>query len=58
MSYPENTRVTDAIAKNIGIRWCSSCQHDKPEAGFKKMNGRWVCPGCQARRKAGSRAAS
>lgn len=58
MSFQENTRVTDAIAKNVGIRWCSSCQMDKPEPGFKKISTRWVCPGCQLRRRPGSRAAS
>jgi hypothetical protein len=58
MSCADNTRVTDAIAKNIGIRWCSSCNADRAAAGFKKIGARWVCAGCQVRRKAGSRAAS
>lgn len=51
MSHPENARVTDAIAKNVGIRWCSTCQSDKPAEGFRKQGCRWICAGCQAQRK-------
>lgn len=51
MSHPENARVTDAIAKNVGIRWCSSCNSDKPAEGFRKIGPRWICSGCQVRRK-------
>ncbi|MDT3707453.1 MAG: hypothetical protein ROZ09_11545 [Thiobacillus sp.] len=51
MSYDPNTRTTDAMAKNVGIRWCSSCNADKPAAGFVKKGVRWICAGCQARRK-------
>ena len=50
MSHPENTRVTDAIAKNVGFRWCSTCNADKPAAGFIKKGCRWICAGCQVRR--------
>lgn len=52
MSNAENTRVNAAIAKNIGIRWCSSCQSDKPADGFKRLGAsRWICGGCVERRK-------
>lgn len=51
MSNTENARVTDAIAKNVGIRWCTSCNSDKPAEGFKKQGVRWICAGCLQRRK-------
>jgi ribosomal protein L40E len=51
MSHPENARVTDAVARNVGIRWCSSCNADKPAEGFIKKGCRWICAGCQLRRK-------
>lgn len=50
MSHPDNARVTDAIARNVGVRWCSSCNSDKPADGFIKLGCRWICPGCQVRR--------
>lgn len=55
MSHPENARVTVAIAKNAGFRWCSACQMDKPAEGFKKRGCRWICAGCQAAAKRGAR---
>jgi hypothetical protein len=53
-SSAETTRVTAAIAKNVGFRWCSSCQADKPADGFRLIGGgtkRWICGGCVAGRK-------
>ncbi len=52
-SSDEITRITAAIAKNVGIRWCSTCQMDRAADGFKRINGRWICADCQARRKKG-----
>lgn len=51
MSHPDNARVTDAIAKNLGVRWCSSCQRDKPADGFRKQGCRWRCADCQTIRR-------
>lgn len=51
MSNTENARVSEAIARNVGIRWCTSCNSDKPAEGFKKIGVRWICAGCQVRRK-------
>lgn len=51
MSCEENTRVNDAVARNLGVRWCSGCNADKPAAGFIKKGCRWICAGCQLRRK-------
>lgn len=48
MSCEQNTRITDAIAKNVGIRWCSACSRDKPAEGFVKQGSRWRCADCQA----------
>lgn len=48
MSDLENTRITDAIAKNVGIRYCSNCMRTKPAEGFVKVNSRWRCPACTA----------
>ena len=53
MSCIDNARATLAIANNVGIRWCSSCQSDKPAEGFKKLRSRWICTGCQVRRNNG-----
>jgi hypothetical protein len=53
-SSAECTRVTAAMAKNVGIRWCSSCQSDKPAEGFKLVGGgtrRWICGSCAQGRK-------
>lgn len=54
MSHPENTDITDAIARNVGIRWCSTCNADRPAAGFIKRGPRWICAGCQKRRANGT----
>lgn len=51
MSHQENTRITDAIAKNLGIRWCSGCNRDKSAAGFVKQGCRWRCADCHALRR-------
>lgn len=59
MSTSETTRVTEAIARNVGIRWCATCQRDKPAASFVKLNAsRMVCADCMARRTAGKPAAN
>lgn len=49
-----NARITDAIAKNVGIRWCSTCQRDKPAEGFIKKGCRWICRDCRTRRMNGT----
>lgn len=53
MSCEENTRVTDAIARSTGKRWCSSCQMDRAADGFRKINSRWFCSDCQTRKRKG-----
>lgn len=54
MSYDQNTRTTAAMARNLGFRWCSTCQRDKPVAGFRKKGCRWICGDCMARRANGA----
>lgn len=50
-SSAETTRVTEAIARNVGIRWCSTCQSDRPAAGFVRNGNRLRCAACAARTK-------
>lgn len=52
MSNADMARINDAVARNLGTRWCSTCQMDKPAEGFKKTGARWICACCVKRRKA------
>lgn len=45
------TRITAAIARNVGIRWCSTCQMARPAEGFVKRGSRLRCAACDARAK-------
>lgn len=47
----ETARITEAIARNTGRRWCSSCQADKPIEGGQRQGCRWRCAACHARSK-------
>ena len=52
MSVDTNTRVSNAIERNLGTRWCSSCQTDRPATGGKwsldklGKRRRWRCAAC------------
>lgn len=48
----EWVRVSDAVARTTGRRWCSACQMDKPVEGFVKQGCRWRCAACMARSRA------
>lgn len=56
----DTARITDAIARSMGTRWCSSCQSHQPaDAGTWVLNKRgvrqlWRCSGCVARRRSGA----
>ena len=55
----DSVRVTDAIARNVGIRWCSTCQSDRPADTFVRLNAhRLVCADCYKRRTAGTPSAN
>lgn len=47
-SAAETTRISAAIARNHGRRWCSACQTDKPAEGFVLRNNHWRCAHCAA----------
>lgn len=54
----DSVRVTEAIARNVGIRWCSTCQRDKPADSFVRINAsRLVCADCYKRRTSGAKPA-
>jgi hypothetical protein len=50
------TKMTQTIAENLGIRFCTSCNKTKPAHGGKTVpvaNGRtrWKCASCALRMK-------
>jgi hypothetical protein len=57
-TYRELARATEAIAKNMGIRFCTKCNLTRPvEGGRSKLlsNGRtrWECSYCVSKRTKG-----
>lgn len=55
----DTVRITDAVARSMGTRWCSSCQSHQPaDTGRWLLNKRgvrhmWRCAACTARRQPG-----
>lgn len=50
--YIERAKMNEAVLKNTGRRYCSSCRSMRsPEGGAQPSKYRWVCRECNQRRQ-------
>lgn len=41
------TRISNALARTLGVRWCGNCRADRKVAGGKWITpSRWICASC------------